>query len=321
MKYELENYIGSASDKARLYHDFIILLMFSTVNPSRNIDVINLKVIYEEEEEPQNKGNYVVFKKDGTVEMVIYNFKTEKTYGCNRVIISKINYLEEYFRTYVTIHRKILTTGKDHKYLFVRHSGDPFASSEAFSIYMGRSFQKYSDEKLHMTTDTLRKSLVNWVLSQEKDDRALQAGIARLMSHTVKTQRLRYYTEENEQLVERGVNFMSQTTAAALDIQVGELVNVDLPLKGQIVALLTEESTFTLGKVLGFDKETVLMAELRETGEESTYKMIIGNTLRKRATSIFHPIDVAYNAVENVYRLQTQKNAIQEELEKRLQQA
>ena len=43
------------------------------------------------------------------------------------------------------------------------------------------------DDQLHVTTGTLCKSLVNWVLSEEKD-KNIEAAIARLMSHSQRTQ-------------------------------------------------------------------------------------------------------------------------------------
>ena len=51
MKYELESFCGTRINKARLFHDFLILLMFATVNPARNADMIRLKIVQEWDEE------------------------------------------------------------------------------------------------------------------------------------------------------------------------------------------------------------------------------------------------------------------------------
>ena len=72
-------------------------------------------------------------------------------------------------------------------------NGEPFESSESFTVYLSKSFSQHSDDQLHVTTGTLRKSLVKWVLSEEKDKK-IEAAIARIMSHNQRTQRLRYYT-------------------------------------------------------------------------------------------------------------------------------
>ena len=64
------------------------------------------------------------------------------------------------------------------------------------------------DDQLHVTTGTLCKSLVNWVLSEEKD-KNIEAAIARLMSHSQRTQRLRYYTMEIEDKIKKGVRHLA----------------------------------------------------------------------------------------------------------------
>ena len=51
MKYELESFCGTRINKARLFHDFLILSMFATVNPARNADMIRLKIVQEWDEE------------------------------------------------------------------------------------------------------------------------------------------------------------------------------------------------------------------------------------------------------------------------------
>ena len=50
MKYELETFCGTRINKARLFHDFLILLMFATVNLARNTDMIRLKIVEERDE-------------------------------------------------------------------------------------------------------------------------------------------------------------------------------------------------------------------------------------------------------------------------------
>ena len=51
MKYELETFCDTRINKARLFHDFLILLMFAIVNPARNTDMIRLKIVQEGDEE------------------------------------------------------------------------------------------------------------------------------------------------------------------------------------------------------------------------------------------------------------------------------
>ena len=51
MKYELETFCDTRINKARLFHDFLILLMFASVNPATNTDMIRLKIVQERDEE------------------------------------------------------------------------------------------------------------------------------------------------------------------------------------------------------------------------------------------------------------------------------
>ena len=50
MKYELETFCGTRINKARLFDDFLILLMFATVNPASNTDMIRLRIVQELDE-------------------------------------------------------------------------------------------------------------------------------------------------------------------------------------------------------------------------------------------------------------------------------
>ena len=317
MKYELETFGGTRINKARLYHDFLILLMFATVNPARNTDMIRLKIVQEKDEERDKKNNYLIFKEDGTVELEINIFKTSSTYGCNRISVSSVDYLERYLRTFIDKERRILLKDKKHDFLFMRKSGEPFESSESFTVYLSKSFSQHSDDQLHVTTGTLRKSLVNWVLSEEKD-KNIEAAIARLMSHSQRTQRLRYYTMETENKIKKGVRHLADNTANWLGIR-RKLSCWNYPIKDQIVALITNDSTLAVpnilvGKVIdvNYDEKTVLMAEMEETDESYTYKMKIGITFNESIEAVVHPIDCVYDADTNTYHLRTRKHEIHE---------
>ena len=119
--------------------------------------------------------------------------------------------------TFVDKERRILLKNKKHNFLFMRINGEPFEGSESFTVYLSKSFSQHSDDQLHVTTGTLRKSLVNWVLSEEKD-KNIEAIIARLMSQNQRTQRLRYYTMEIENKFKEGVRHLADSTAKWLGI-------------------------------------------------------------------------------------------------------
>ena len=136
---------------------------------------------------------------------------------------------------------------------------------------------------MHVTTETLCKTLVNWDLSEEKD-KNIEAAITRLMSHSQRTQKLRYYTMEIENKIKKGVRHLADNTANWLGIR-RKLSCWNYPIRVQIVALITNDLTLhvpniLVGKVIdvSHDKKTVLMAGMEETDESYTYKMKIGIT-------------------------------------------
>ena len=170
---------------------------------------------------------------------------------------------------------------------------------------------------MHVTTGTLRKSLVNWVLSEEKD-KNIEAIIARLMSHSQRTQRLRYYTMEIENKFKKGVRHLADSTAKRLGIR-RKLSCWNYPIRDQIVALITNDSTLDVPKILvgkvidvNHDEKTVLMAEMEETDKNYMHKMKISITYKESIEAVVHPIDCVYDADSNTYHLRTRKHEILE---------
>ena len=127
-------------------------------------------------------------------------------------------------------------------------NGEQFESSESLTVYLSKSFSQHSDDQLHVTTGTLRKSLVKLVLSEEKD-KNIEAAIARIMSHNQRTQRLRYYIMEIENKIEKGVRHLVDNTANWLGIR-RKLSCWNYPIRVQIVALITNDSTLDVPKHL-----------------------------------------------------------------------
>ena len=123
--------------------------------------------------------------------MEINIFKTSSTYGCNRISVSSIDYFERYLRTFVDKERRILLKDKKHDFLFMLKNGEQFESSESFTVYLSKSFSQRSDDQLHVTTGTLRKSLVNLVLSEERD-KNIKAAINVTQSENSETKILYY---------------------------------------------------------------------------------------------------------------------------------
>lgn len=320
MKQKLDHHDCGTVSRPRLYHDFLILLLFTSVSPSRNMDLVKLRIAYDHEptrRQGEEESNWMVFYEDGKTEMVVRSFKTSKTYGCNRVVISDYEFVDRYLRDYVQTARPRLIGDKQHSFLFTRQSGDPFHTSQAFSTYLDKAFNEHSGG-LTFTTTNLRKSLVNWLMEHEKDE-GIRQSVARLMSHSTRVQRLRYNTMESAQKIRKAADHLSSYTKGWLGLKSTTKLGTEtfLPFRDQVVAMVADNSTnakpvILLGKVIGFNMEqnTVSMAELVTAGALRHYQMQIGSVWEEQLDRIVHPIDVSYIDGENVYVLRTPEEDI-----------
>ena len=173
MKEKLETHKGGKKAMPRLYHEFVILMLFTTISPSRNLDMMRLQIIYAEEmpspRPNEQESNWIIFNVDGTTDMVINNFKTSRTYCCNQIRVSNYDYVDRHLRAYVRKHCRKPIGEKEHDFLFIRSSGDSFTSLEAFPVYLEKAFTQHNGGR-KSTTTTLGKALVTWVIETEKDE-------------------------------------------------------------------------------------------------------------------------------------------------------
>ncbi len=93
-------------------------------------------------------------------------------------------------------------------------SGKPFDTSASYSIYIEKAFEKHNGE-LKFTSTILVKSLVNWLTTAEKRDEVFRS-MARLMSHSVHMQRLRYIAMDSVQKIRKAADHMSKKTKESL---------------------------------------------------------------------------------------------------------
>ena len=145
-----EDFSGGKVQKARLIHDVLLILFLVTVSPNRNLDHMRLEIKdlrakknREEDEFDHNnaESNYLVLLNDGRILLKDYVFKTSSTYGSSCLELQDIEYLVEYLLLYIDKYRSKLLLSKQHQYLFMKASGDPFLTSSEFSIYLGNAFE------------------------------------------------------------------------------------------------------------------------------------------------------------------------------------
>lgn len=282
--------------------------------------MMRLRIVHGEEPPSarpnEQDSNWIIFKDDGTTDMVINHFKTSRTYGCNRIRVSDYDYVDRHLRTYEQKHRHKLTGEKEHDFLFVRPAGDSFTSSQTFSTYLEKAFLQHNGG-LKFTTTTLRKALVNWVIETEKDDEIRQA-VARLMSHSTRVQQLRYDTLSSARKMKKAAGHLTGKMKESLGLKKLALNGESyLPFRDQVVAVVPQNSTnrqptILLGKVIGFNMErkTVSLAELVSAGDPNHYQMNIGCLWEEDLDKIVHPIDVAYVEGKNIYVLRTSRREI-----------
>ena len=143
-----------------------------TVSLNRNLDHIRLEIKDlkakkhgEVDEFDHNNGesNYLVLFNDHRILLKDYADETSSTYGSSCIELQDIKYLVEYLLFYIDKYRSKLLLSKQHQYLFMKTSADPFLTLSEFSIYLGNAFEKYGSKR--MSCNDIRKALVTFVLS------------------------------------------------------------------------------------------------------------------------------------------------------------
>eukprot|EP00794_Sanderia_malayensis_P021128 gene21128-23202_t len=269
MKSAIENFSGLPQEEARLFMNFLLLLIFTTCNPGRNLDFVKL-ILWDCRRKSKHmtmeENNYLCLESDGTVKFIFCNYKTSSTYGSQVIDVTNIGYLVSNITRYVDKHRQRLLSGNTHEFLFVQKDGSPFSSSAAFSQYMCTAFAEFSG--LRLTTTNMRKACVNFVLNGNRSNKDITDSLARLMRHTPRMQRPRYYTQPENNTVP-AVEHLSTEAASSIGLEITKNVK-DAPFLYQIVAMVTESSTYThpdiiLGKVIFLDRElnTATLAHLK----------------------------------------------------------
>eukprot|EP00794_Sanderia_malayensis_P010475 gene10475-11573_t len=128
-------------------------------------------------------------------------------------------------------------------------------------------------------------------------------------------QRLRYYTQPENNTVP-AVEHLSTEAASSIGLEITKNVK-DAPFLYQIVAMVTESSTYThpdiiLGKVIFLDRElkTATLAHLKNL-EKNSFVMTVGeDTWVESWDRLIHPIDIVFNETTQIYGLRTSRRVI-----------
>ena len=96
---------------------------------------------------------------------------------------------------------------KRHDFLLMKGTWQPFDTSESFTVYIEKAFQRHNGG-LKFTTTTLRKALVNWLMCNEKEDK-VRNSVARLMSHSPQVQHLCCNTDDSARKIKRAADHLT----------------------------------------------------------------------------------------------------------------
>ena len=114
------------------------------------------------------------------------------------------------------MYRSKLLPSKQHQYLFMKASGDPFLTSSEFSIYLGNAFEKYGSKCI--TCNDIQKALVTFVLDQQSITPELKKSLASLMKHGIKYQENVYYQHNFSCDKLEALNFLTKHTGKYLGL-------------------------------------------------------------------------------------------------------
>ena len=328
-----EDFSGGKVQKARLIHDLLLILFLVTVSPNRNLDHMRLEIKdlrakknREEDEFDHNnaESNYLVLLNDGRILLKDYVFKTSSTYGSSCLELQDIEYLVEYLLLYIDKFRSKLLLSKQHQYLFMKASGDPFLTSSEFSIYLGSAFEKYGSK--HITCNDIRKALVTFVLDQQSTTPELKKSLASLMKQGIKYQENVYYQHNFSSDKLEALNFLSKHTGKYLglsneseDLATGKEEDEPFdneetnPEVGSIVALVSEASTWKspeifLAKLLQYTdkgRKAVLGEMQLVEGTSHFYHLRPGYSWTENVEALVWPVDVEFRNKEQNYMLKT----------------
>eukprot|EP00794_Sanderia_malayensis_P021130 gene21130-23205_t len=149
MKSAIENFSGLPQEEARLFMNFLLLLIFTTCNPGRNLDFVKL-ILWDCRRKSKHmtmeENNYLCLESDGTVKFIFCNYKTSSTYGSQVIDVTNIGYLVSNITRYVDKHRQRLLSGNTHEFLFVQK--DAPRSEEHLQMEMAASQDLFSASSL-----------------------------------------------------------------------------------------------------------------------------------------------------------------------------
>lgn len=329
----VEEFSGGKIQEARQIHDLVLVLFVVSVSPNRNLDHMRLEIkdlrrmiphASDELDNSNKESNYLVLLNDGRILLKDYVFKTAATYGSSCIELQDIDYLVDYLVPYIDKYRRRLLLSRNHPYLFMKASGDPFSTSSEFSVYLGNVFQKYGSQ--HITCNDIRKALVTFILDQQSTTPGLKKSLASLMKHGVRYQENVYYQRNYSQDKLEALNFLSNHTGKYLGLlnedednatdQEDDDPNAEKqsnPEIGSIVALVSDASTWRspeifLAKLMQYtDKgKRVVLAEMQLVeGTTRCYRLRPGYSWKENIETLVWPVDVEFREKEQVYVLKT----------------
>ena len=141
---------------------------------------------------PDSDSNLLNLWADGCTELAIYSFKTNITYGCNRLRLSPHDFVDRQLRTFIKDFRPKLLMQVSHNFLFINLW---WAAIQVFSIFYWLHREGFRAAQRQPEVHNNHPPLVTLQLADYyRKERRRGKSVARLMSHTVRMQKLRFNT-------------------------------------------------------------------------------------------------------------------------------
>eukprot|EP00003_Mantamonas_plastica_P000254 TRINITY_DN1024_c0_g2_i10.p1 TRINITY_DN1024_c0_g2~~TRINITY_DN1024_c0_g2_i10.p1 ORF type:complete len:668 (-),score=162.71 TRINITY_DN1024_c0_g2_i10:95-2098(-) len=194
--------------KARLAMDYLVLLMYTSIPPSRCLEICKLRLMDDTEEAKRRRSNMIFLDANGEWIMKHYWFKNTRHFGTGDETTLKGTAIPPVLEDYLDLYRPLLMEQhqSDHDYLLVNTNGEPFTSN-AFSKYLKRMFVRLTGQ--HIGVNELRSSFVCFLYNREQDS-TIRSSVARAMRHSVRQAETTYDRRSSRDRKTAGINIANR---------------------------------------------------------------------------------------------------------------
>ena len=206
-----------SSKTALKLHDLLLMGLYNCI-PSRGCEVRLLQYLPEqlvcEQKGDKTFKRFVeaqeinlLTQRNGEWTMLLSQYKNVKFHGVDVTNLSKFQWWTDLVYAYFNDgYWDLLRNGKDHRFVFVTRSGDPFETGY-FSDYISRRVESLTG--VRVATNAIRSSFITYFYNSDasKDPMACES-IASVLRHTTTEARLTYDRRNADERKNKGLEFI-----------------------------------------------------------------------------------------------------------------